>query len=87
MIFILEHQLILLTVPLLDYLEQIFHIPCAAGATPSMIWAEAQTYSGWEAEGEKGFPGSKVGKETDQSLRVLGCAQSHGHLQSTRRDN
>lgn len=66
MIFILEHQLILLTVPRLDPLEQIFHISCAAGATPSMIWAEAQIYipahSGWKAEGEKGFPWLKGGK-------------------------
>lgn len=83
MIFILEHQLIPLPVPLLDPLEQIFHISCAAGATPRTM-AEAQTYipahDAWEAEGEKGFSDSKVVKERDTSLRVLGSAQSHvGH--------
>lgn len=84
MIFILEHQLIPLPVPLLDPLEQIFHISCAAGATPSTIWADAQTHvpahNAWEAEGEKGFSGSKVVEETDPSLGVPGSAQSHvGH--------
>lgn len=56
-IFILEHQLIPLPVPLLDPLEQLFHISSAAGATPSTIWAEAQTSiparNAGEAEGEK----------------------------------
>lgn len=72
MIFILEHQLILLRSPLLDPSEQIFHVSCAAGATPSVIWAETQTYPSpqWRDEKagrEQGFPGSKVVKETDKS--------------------
>lgn len=63
MVFILEHQLILFRSALLDLAEQMFHVSCAAGATPSTIWAEAQTYipahSGWKAQGEKSFPASR----------------------------
>lgn len=64
MAFILEHQLILLRSPLLDPSEQIFHISCAAGATPCTIWAEAQThtpgcYKG-KAKGEKGYSSSMM---------------------------
>lgn len=70
---------------------QIFHVSCAAGTTPSTIWAEAQTYtpahSGWKAEGEKGFPGSKMVEETGQSLGVLGSAQFSMDLPNTPQDN
>lgn len=83
-IFILEHQLILLRWPLLDPSEQILHVSCTAGATPSVIWADTQTYipahNGQKAEGEKGFSDSTVVKETDTSLGVLGSAQSHTNV-------
>lgn len=47
----LEHQLILLRSPLLDPSEQIFLISCAAGATPSTIWAEVQHTSQHAVDG------------------------------------
>lgn len=81
MIFILEHQLILLRSPLLDPSEQTFHVSCAAGTTPSTIWAEAQTYipahTAWKAEGEEGFLGT--GGYRKQAT-VLGCWGLHNSL-------
>lgn len=56
-------------------------MPRAAGATPSTIWAEAQTYipahNGQKAAGEKGFSDSTVVKQTDTSLGAPGSEQSH----------
>lgn len=88
MIFILEHQLILLRSPLLDPSEQIFHASCAAGATPSTIWAKTQTYipahNGQKAGREKGFSGGKGNRQESWGAGV--CAIPY-ELTKTFQDN